>query len=217
MQVQLDRRLSEQAYDRIMELVLDGSLPAGTVIQERRLAAELGMSRTPLRDALLMLEGDGIVVREGPRLLRVMTMDITRYMENLALRRLLEAEAARLSTGRVPAERLDRIEAQLRSMLQAHADGNPATRAEIRAVDEDLHGAMSEVAGNRQLSAIVHNLRLQTQIFDLKNLPERFADTCREHLEIVEALRGTDKTAAEAAVCRHLDAVRQSIIERLIG
>ncbi|QDL94630.1 GntR family transcriptional regulator (plasmid) [Paroceanicella profunda] len=217
MQVQLDRRLSEQAYDRIMERVLEGSLPAGTVIQERRLAAELGMSRTPLRDALLMLEGDGIVVREGPRLLRVMTMDITRYMETLAIRRLLEGEAARLSAGRVPPERLDGIEARLRTMLDAHRQGTPATRAEIRAVDEALHGTMSEVAGNRQLRAIVMNLRLQTQIFDLKNVPERFEDTCREHLAIVDALRGGDKAAAEAAVCRHLDAVRQCIIDRLIA
>lgn len=213
---QLDRRLSDEAYDRIVQYIMSGGLPAGAVIQERVLAEELDLSRTPLRDALLLLEGEGLLVREGKRVLRVVSMDITRYMENLAIRRLLECEAARLAAGRIEAQRLDEMEAQLTRMLADYDTGIAPKRDEVRRIDETLHGAIGVAAGNVQLAEIVANLRLKTHIFDLKNMPERFRDTCNEHLAIIVALRGDDGAAASAAIERHIGAVRDSIIARLL-
>lgn len=214
---QSDRRLSDEAYDRIVEHIMAGGLPAGAIIQERSLADELGLSRTPLRDALLLLEGEGLLVREGKRLLRVVSMDITRYMENLAIRRLLECEAARLAVGRIEATELDQMEAILTRMLADFEAGEHPRREEVRRIDEALHGAIARAAGNIQLAEIVAGLRLKTHIFDLKNMPERFRDTCREHLDIIAALRDSNNpAAASAAVERHIGAVRESIIARLL-
>jgi DNA-binding GntR family transcriptional regulator len=58
-------------------------------------------------------------------------------------------------------------------------------------------------------------LRRQTQIFDIKSLPERAQDTCREHLDIIDALLAGDGDSASAAMARHIDGVRESIIARL--
>lgn len=212
-----ERRLSEEAYDKIVGHILAGALPAGAVIQERVLAAELDLSRTPLRDALLILEGEGLLVREGRRVLRVVSMDVTRYMENLAIRRLLEGEAARLAAGRIDPCQLDGMEATLHRMLDECRSGEAPRRDEVRRIDEEVHGAIARAAGNRQLAEIVAAMRLRTHIFDLKNVPERFADTCREHLEIIAALRdGTQPQLAKEAVERHIEAVRESIIARLL-
>lgn len=212
-----DRRLSDEAYDKVVEHIISGTLPAGALIQERLLADELGLSRTPLRDALLVLEGEGLLVRENKRLLRVVSMDITRYMENLAIRRLLECEAARLATGRIDAAELDDMEARLRAMLAAFAVGEPPAREDVRSIDEAIHGSIARAAGNAQLTSIVENLRLRTHIFDLKNIPERFEDTCREHLAIIAALRGDNPAEVSSAVEAHILAVRESIIARLLA
>lgn len=212
-----DRRLSDDAYDRVFEFIVSGGLPAGAAIQERALADELGLSRTPLRDALLLLEGEGLLVRENKRLLRVVSMDITRYMENLAIRRLLECEAARLAAGRLDPQELNRMETTLNRMLADFEAGEHPRREEVRRIDEALHGAITRASGNVQLAEIVASLRLKTHIFDLKNMPERFRDTCREHLDIIAALRdGSNPAAAAAAVERHIGAVRDSIIARLL-
>lgn len=214
---QVERRLSDEAYDKVVEHIMSGGLAAGAVIQERALADELGLSRTPLRDALLLLEGEGLLVREGNRLLRVVSMDITRYMENLAIRRLLECEAARLAAGRIDPFDLAQMETTLNRMLADFDAGQRPRREEVRRIDDALHGAMTRAAGNAQLEDIVANLRLKTHIFDLKNMPERFRDTCCEHLDIIAALNnGSDPEAAAAAVERHIKAVRDSIIARLL-
>jgi len=213
---QADRRLSDEAYDRVVQHIVSGSLPAGALIQERLLANELQLSRTPLRDALLLLEGEGLLVREGKRLL-VVSMDITRYMENLAIRRLLECEAVRLAVGRIESRQLDEMEGTLNRMLKEYEAGRQPQREEVRRIDEALHNAMTAAAGNALLAELVASLRLKTHVFDLKNIPERFRDTCREHLAIIAALReGGDPAEAVAAVERHIGAVRASIIARLL-
>ncbi|MEI4488421.1 GntR family transcriptional regulator [Frigidibacter sp. MR17.14] len=212
---QTDRRLSEEAYDRLTRHILAGALPAGTPIQERPLSEELGLSRTPMRDALLLLEGEGILERDGKRL-RVMTMDISRYMENLAIRRLLECEAARLAAGRMDPSELDAMEVELQRLLALHRAGAELGRAEVRRIDERLHSAMAAAAGNAQLGEIVAGLRMKTHLFDLRSLPERFLETCEEHLAILAALRGGDPAAASAAVDRHITAIRAAIIARLL-
>ncbi|MFZ9449981.1 MAG: GntR family transcriptional regulator, partial [Alphaproteobacteria bacterium] len=89
-----DRRLASQAYEQLLDLIMSGQLRPGTMIQERRLAEHLRMSRTPLRDALLMLEHDGLVSRPGGRGLQVRHLDLDGFIENLAIRRLLEPEAS---------------------------------------------------------------------------------------------------------------------------
>ena len=120
------------------------------------------------------------------------------------------------TAGRVPAATLDGIRARLEALLAGAMERPGAPdRAEVRSVDDELHSAIVAAAGNRQMEAIVRTLRRQTQMFDLRSMPERLEDTCREHLAVVAAIADGQGEAAAAAMRTHLDGVRQSIVQRL--
>lgn len=212
-----DKRLAQQAYGQVLDLIMSGRLAPGTLIQERRLAEHLAMSRTPLRDALLMLEGEGLLVRRERRVLQVKFLDLEEFMENLSIRRLLEPEAARIAAGRLPASLLGDLAQRFADLLEAARSGAGAERADVRSVDDALHSAIAEAAGNRQMATIIQGLRRQTLMFDLKSVPERLEATCHEHAAIVAALAAGKGDAAAEAMRQHLDGVRASIIHRLSG
>jgi DNA-binding GntR family transcriptional regulator len=201
------------AYEVLLEKILSGSLSPGAIIQERRLTAEIGVSRTPVRDALLMLENEGLLVRREPRMLQVKHVDTQEYLENLQIRRLLEPEAARLAARNCDLATVDNLIKRVEAVREA---GVPE-RAEVRAVDKALHELVGEGCGNGQMWRIIQGLRLQTLRFDVKNMPERFQDSCKEHLRILKALSSRDGEAARESMIEHLDNVRQSIITRLAG
>jgi DNA-binding GntR family transcriptional regulator len=210
-----DTRLAPRAYERLLALILSGELGPGDVVNERRLADVLGMSRTPVRDALLMLETEGLVERQGNRGLQVRQMRIENYMEALQVRALLEPQTARMAAQHGRGLDWGALVARLDRLMATPAQ--EVDRGEVRAIDDQLHGMISEASGNRQLSSIILTLRRQTQIFDLKSVPERLEDTCREHLEIIAHVREGDGERAADAMRKHLDGVRDSIIRCLSG
>lgn len=209
-----DKRLALQAYEQILELILGGGAKPGELVNERRLADALNMSRTPVRDALLMLEGEGLLLRQGSRGLQVKQMRIEDYMDALQVRLLLEPAVARMAAGKLPAVTIAALREQIAEAL-AQAPGQPADRALVRDIDEGLHGAISDAVENQQLSSIIRTMRRQTQMFDLRAVPERLEDTCREHLEILDAVEAGNGEAAAQAMAAHLSRVRDSIINRL--
>ena len=207
-----NQRLAPKAYQRILDLILSGETRPGTYLNERQLADMLEMSRTPVRDALLMLEAEGLIVRHGRLGVQIKEMRIEEFFDALQIRALLEPAVARMAAGKVDGTELDKLEKALHSALKK---ANGVDRSLTRWIDDHLHGLISECAGNPQLTSIVRNLRRKTQIFDLKNVPERAAATCHEHLEIVAALRSGDSDESAKAMTRHLEQVQASIIARL--
>lgn len=207
-----DKRLALQAYEQILELILTGAAKPGELVNERRLAEALAMSRTPVRDALLMLEGEGLLLRQGNRGLQVRQMRIEDYMDALQIRLLLEPAVAKMAAGQVPPARIAALRAQI---AEAAGMATAADRGLVREIDEGVHGAILEAIENRQLSGVIQTMRRQTQMFDLRSLPERLADTCREHLEILDAVESGDGERAATAMAFHLTQVRNSIINRL--
>jgi DNA-binding GntR family transcriptional regulator len=213
-----DKRLALHAYEQILDMIMSGRLKPGTVLQERRICEMLDMSRTPVRDAMLVLEGEGLLMRNEGRALQVRFMDISDFIENLAVRSLLEPEAVRLSIGRIPAEQLAAIRQDLKNLLeQAQQPGAVPDRVDVRSIDDRLHGAISSAARNRHLESTIRMLRQQTKMFDLRSLPTRLEQTCKEHIDIVDALLENRADDAVEAMRSHLNAVRQSIIKHLGG
>ena len=208
-----DKRLALHAYENVLA-ILSGEAQAGSLVNERRLAEMLKMSRTPVRDALLMLENEGLVVRQGSRGLQVRQLRIEEFIHALQVRLLLEPEAAKLAT-----ERLKQIDLSALSDRLETIRTNPESveRDEVRDVDNTLHELIADAAGNPQMASVIRNMRRQTQIFDLKSVPERTESTCAEHMSIIRALGVGDRDAAEEAMTLHLEGVRQSIVARLTG
>jgi DNA-binding GntR family transcriptional regulator len=209
-----DKRLALQAYEQILDLILNGGAQPGELVNERRLADALKMSRTPVRDALLMLEGEGLLLRQGSRGLQVKQMRIEDFMDALQVRLLLEPPVARMATGKVPPERIRQLRDLIAEVSEAERTG-PADRGLVRDIDKGVHSTITDAIENRQLSSIILTMRRQTQMFDLRSMPERFADTCKEHLAILDALESGDGNRAAEAMTSHLVQVRNSIINRL--
>ena len=94
--------LSNQAYASVSEMIQQRRLKGGALIVESRLADMLGISRTPLREALQRLEGEGLVIKGAGRSFIVRHVDRGEYLQSLKVREILEAEAVMLAIGRIP-------------------------------------------------------------------------------------------------------------------
>ncbi len=103
-----DPGLTLTAYHQLRGMVLSGSLVGGQIIQERRLAERLGLSRTPVRGALDRLEGEGLLRREG-RVLICTTVSVQEVLEILSVRRSLEADAAQAAAARMTTGQIDAV------------------------------------------------------------------------------------------------------------
>jgi DNA-binding GntR family transcriptional regulator len=165
-----DKRLALLAYEKVLALIMSGEARSGSMVHERRLADMLQMSRTPVRDALLMLEGEGLVLRQGARGLQVRQLRVEEFLHALQVRILLEPEAAKRAAGQLKKADLMALSDRVTAIC---TDSNAVERTEIRAVDNSLHDLIADTAGNPQMASIIRTMRRQTQIFDLKSLPER--------------------------------------------
>lgn len=203
--------LGGRAYDRLLAMILDGSLPVGALLQEQALARALRISRTPVREALVRLEAEGLVARRAGRALVVREVPVAEFMEILRVRIVLESEAIGQACKRIPAEKLRALRQMFERLL---ADPAPDVETQLEA-DDALHGAIIDACGNSVLADMVRSLRRRTQILNLKSMPDRLIPGCREHLEIVDALVAGDESRSRAAVAAHLEAVRQSVLGKL--
>src|ERR1700755_80985 len=107
---------TDDVYARVREAILDGELGPGAVMSQVALAEELGISRTPLREALRMLQGEGLVDAEPNRRVRVAPMTASDLEELYVMRVTLEAEALRLSVPLMTPEDLAGLEGHMAEM-----------------------------------------------------------------------------------------------------
>lgn len=206
-----EKNLSQQIYDQLLTMLIERELPAGTVLQERKLAAALNVSRTPTREALNRLETEGFICRQPGNSMIVREFSVRELTELLHVRALLEAEAASLAIGRISPEELDAMETGVRSILN---DDDPDPVEDWK-IDMLVHGGIAEAANNAVLAKMILELRLKTRMFNLTHMPERFRVGHVEHLKIIEALRAKDREGVKAAVRDHIDGVKHSIIQKL--
>jgi len=205
------RGAAGHAYDQIVEMLLSRRLGPDAVVHERRLASELGFSRTPLRDAIHRLEGEGMLARRSDGSLAVPRLDAEETLEVLGVRRLLEMEAVGAAAGRVPVPVLT----SLRRRVQALAASGDPSNPDRLILDLEIHRAIGEACGNRCLARTIADLRRRTQLFATRRTPERLEPICAEHLAILDALEAGDAEAARASMAAHIDATKAGIMMRL--
>src|SRR4029079_12476285 len=97
-------KLSTVAYGAVLDMILRGAIPPGELVTERQIASRLGMSRTPVREGVRRLEGEGTGERQRSGALVVRPYSMEEFLHALAVRRLLEGEAARLAAGKVSSD-----------------------------------------------------------------------------------------------------------------
>ena len=205
----MNKPLAKQAYGKIIEMILAGALPPGALLQEAKLGEDLDMSRTPVREAIKRIEAEGLAVQEG-RFLRVKTLTIAEVEEIFFMRQELERYCARHATT-ISADILDGLEDRIVKLQR----GGPGEDDEQRGVDEDLHHALAQATGNQTLVQAIKDFRRRTCMFDHTQVPDRFLKSCREHLDIIRALRDKAGERADLLMDAHIMHARDAILDRL--
>ncbi len=201
--------LSNQAYASVSEMIQQRRLKGGALIVESRLADMLGISRTPLREALQRLEGEGLVIKGAGRSFIVRHVDLGEYLQSLKVREILEAEAVMLAIGRIPPVKIiqaKREVKELRSAVSYH------TEAHWRS-DDNVHGLYIDACGNEVMIKFIHRLRMATRLFEIAQLPDRVEPDSNEHLNIIDALENDDVKAACKAVRTHIKSLTKSALQ----
>jgi len=203
--------LGETTYERLRDLIFSGTLVAGDALQEKKLADLLGVSRTPVREAITRLTTEGLVERNAGLTPVVRRLSANDFIEILHVRRLLEVEAAGRAAETGGSDELRLIAARIRAFGNGHI---PTAEAHI-AVDDELHSTVANLAGSRILAELIRDLRQKTKIFDMGRVPERFEPGITEHIEIIDAILARDTARAQTAMRTHIDNVRSSVIDHL--
>ncbi len=195
--------LVDAAYQQIRQRILDNVWPPGHRALEQEVALALGMSRTPVREAIMRLRNEGLVEvipRHGLRVLPVSPTDMREIYQILTA---LECMAAELLAQRQPSE------AELKPLIDANKAMDKALRADDldawAAADERFHAHFLELAGNRQLQATVLNYwdrAHRARMFTLRLRPKPVNST-KEHMRMVDRLRAGDVEGAVAVTRAH--------------
>jgi DNA-binding GntR family transcriptional regulator len=204
--------LAEQAYQHLKGLILARKVLGGTGLSEARLASDLSVSRTPMREALVRLAGEGLLEKTDDGIYRVRTVSIREYFECMDLREALECHALERATPIVD-------DAQLRQLSdEMHA--LPAPDASDMAhwhFDNRFHAFFARAAGNSALERAIQRERVVTRLFRISSPFHRSSEIVEEHQRILDAVVRRDVPAALDAMRQHLrnlQAETRSAIER---
>lgn len=203
--------LTGRAIAALRAAIVDGRLRTGELYSVARLAERLGVSRTPVREALLLLERQGMVRFERNRGVRVLESSAHDLDEVFALRLLLEVPAARRAAELVGEGELAALAAELAAMRRLL---RAAEEAAFMAHDQQFHALLLGAAGNRRLVEIVAGLRDHVR-FRGSSTVGRGRDLraiYEEHVRILDALRARDADAVATAMRDHLVQTRRLLL-----
>ena len=208
------RPLHEEATDRLRDLIVQGRLAPGVRLNERLLTAQLGVSRTPLREAFKVLATEGLVELLPNRGAVVSEIDAVRLAETLAVMGALEALAGEFACVNASDGQINEIRSLHHEMLANHARGDLAGYFKF---NQAIHLKIVKYSGNtvlynayRQLNANVRRARYMANLSQ-----ERWDAAVREHAEILEALAARDVVRIKALLADHLAHKLSSVLADL--
>jgi DNA-binding GntR family transcriptional regulator len=206
------RQSAEYVYRRVRNAILDAELAPGETMSQVALADELGVSRTPLREALRMLQGEGLIEARANRRVRVAPMSVDDLEELAAVRVVLEAQALRLAVPRMTSEHVARLEGSIAEMAHYHEQVDMRRWLVPHA---EYHRQLTELAGGR--FAV-----LLSQMFDHHERYRRLhvgtqpsAQATVDHRGILDAVKLGDGPLAGRRLAEHLSRVAFEVAEIL--
>jgi DNA-binding GntR family transcriptional regulator len=199
--------IDQAVYTAIAEQIISGVLPPGARITEEEIAAKLGVSRTPVREAMKSLAKDELIEllpRRGAYVRRLGCDDIREIFE---IREALEGMAANLATSRVTDEEIEILSARMEDSERDLAHGRAETWLEV---DSALHSLVLDHCGNNRIRKTVHSLNNLVHYFRARVARDRnrAVDAMSEHRKMLTAFKQRDAEAAEAAMREHIRITR---------
>ena len=211
-----DTRLLRQiAYDRLHDGIKHASLEPGQPLSETRISKALGISRTPVREAVQQLAQEGLVQIIPGRAITVAAPSIQEVLEAVHIRELLEPEMARLAAESLPEGAREIISNALREMEHAAGNGERLTWSKA---DTIFHETLSNFCPNRLLGQLVLQTRNRVHYtaIDEQTSDNRIVECTNEHKQVIEAILSRDGETAERQMRKHIQQLRHSMFRRLI-
>ncbi|HMA34067.1 MAG TPA: GntR family transcriptional regulator [Chloroflexia bacterium] len=210
--------LGSQVYDLLWQRIIRHQLRPGDKLSDLRLSEELGVSRTPVREALQRLAQDGIVRAEHRRGFYVAHFSRADVREIYDVRTALEVLAVHLALPQLTDAELDAAQAALDDIWQRLEAGDPTVHEAFLPVDRAFHELLVRVAGNRRLEAMMTALQAQVRVFQFYGIhfQQIMKNSLAQHQAILTAMQQRDQTAAEAAMAGHIQAVKEWVLTEFV-
>jgi len=198
---------SERVYRSLRDLILEGQLPPGSRLVELELAQQFESSRTPVREALTRLSGEGLVSVDSARGMVVREVDPAEAEEIFVIREVIEGLAGRLAAPRISEDGLTKLRVIMDTQRECLQDGD---WPELMRANRRYHDVIYRASGNAHLLEMAGNLHDLVRTFSMRCFanPERGQVVLDEHERIAAALAAHDPDLAEAASKEHIARAR---------
>ena len=206
---QTSNNLAALAYSEVARLIEKKELHAGEIVVEQNLAAYLGISRTPVRQALQRLELEGLLLKSNTKSFFVRKVDLKEYLQSLKAREIVESAAAAMCVELAPAERIRAAKATLERLKAS----NRYDQEEHWASDKEVHDIVADFCGNQVVGNIVKSLRVTTKLFEVERLAERLEPDTRQHESLLDKIEQRDAAGARRAMADHIKSLFQFAID----
>jgi DNA-binding GntR family transcriptional regulator len=202
---------SELVYRQLKDQIVSGDLAPGSRLIELGIAADFGVSRTPVREALKRLAAENLVLADPSRGMIVHAPDAGEIEDVFVVRQALDGLAARLAAHRITPTELSRLRVIVDTMREAIASGR---REQIIIANQRFHDVIYSAAGNEALARVASDLRDFVRRFTTLPFasPDRVEHVLAEHEAVLDALQRHDPEAAQAASNAHLEAAREYLV-----
>lgn len=209
--------LRDVVFNTLREAILKGELKPGERLMELQLASKLGVSRTPIREAIRMLEQEGLAVTMPRKGAEVAKMTLKDMEDVLEIREALDELASQVACQRITEEQLVLLKEREKDFERSLRSGDVKQIAEA---DVRFHDVIYEATGNPKLENLLNNLREQIYRYRVEYLKtaENYPTLIREHEEIYKSLAERNEEAAVLAIREHVTnqaaAVKEVIVKQ---
>ena len=203
--------LSQKVYRVLKTEIIKGSLKPGTKLLEGKIAKQMKVSRTPIREALRELAAEGFVKISPNQGVVVSNASVEDVQEVLRIRGVLEGLAARLATKMISEEEIKELEKYQKQMEYYTKKDDVLAFSEM---DAEFHELILNICGNNKLIQIRKNISDQAHRYRIRSLsiPGRLKYSLKEHQEILEALKRKDSEQADRLSQKHIENVLANIL-----
>ncbi len=197
---------TDSAFSMLAELIIEGTLAPGAIVNEAELAEQFGMSRGPVREAVRRLQGRRLITREPYMKARVISLSSASLLEIFEIREALEGMACKLATKRMSDEDVSNLILRLE-----------ASRA-MQTKDLDFHTEIAKASGNtRIVAALCDELYYLLRLYRRKSgqMPGRGENAYREHWQIARAIQSRDADLAESLMRSHINSATERVTQQV--
>lgn len=208
--------LKERAYSELKELILSGELQVNSFLSERRLAKQLGMSKTPIRLAVERLESEGFLLVSPQQGIVIKDLSLEEILDYIDYRAALESFVVRRLAGELSERQVDTLKSLVDRQFQELGNTRGEdSKAHLVDLDREFHLAFCRILGNRQILAAMERqsdmlFRVADRVF--RTHPARLEQSFEEHRELVAAVEKGEADRAAQLVSEHIGKIKRLMV-----